>query len=174
MLVGIYTWTTSTTLFRISMSLLYLLIFPSRKFVITCYAFIGINTAYFFANRLGTALVCQPFAYNWDQTVAGGHCGDRQRFYLWNSVQNLVQDIFLIIMPMLFLWSLSLPWAKKLSLTFVFAMGSGICVITLIRVIEVAKANLQDITHDYASVGILSVLEPLLGIVNCILPYYRP
>ncbi|KAF1964405.1 hypothetical protein BU23DRAFT_631876 [Bimuria novae-zelandiae CBS 107.79] len=134
----------------------------------------GINIAYLFANWLGAALVCQPFTYNWDQTIVGGHCGDRQRFYLWNSAQNLVQDIVLIIMPMPLLWNLHLPWLKKLSLTFIFAMGSGICVITLIRVIEVAKADLQDITHDYASVGILSVLEPLLGIVNCSLPLLRP
>jgi hypothetical protein len=52
--------------------------------------------------------------------------------------------------------------------------SSRICVITLIRVIDVARANLQDITRDYAAVGILSILEPLLGIVNCSLPLLRP
>ncbi|KAF2451160.1 hypothetical protein P171DRAFT_515235 [Karstenula rhodostoma CBS 690.94] len=174
MLVGIYTWTTSNTLVRVSMILLYLRVFPSRRFKILCYAFLGINVAYLFANWIGAALICRPFAYNWDQSIAGGHCGDRQRFYIWTGLQNLVQDVVLIAMPMPLLWNLRLPLSKKISLTFVFAMGSGICVITLIRVIDTTKADLQDVTHDYASVGILSVLEPLLGIVNCSLPLLRP
>lgn len=45
----------------------------------------------------------------------------------------------------------------------------------MIRTIETAKkAALLNVTAEFASVGILSILEPLLGVVNASLPLLRP
>jgi hypothetical protein len=44
----------------------------------------------------------------------------------------------------------------------------------MIRTIEVSRASEAKATYDYASVGVLSILEPLLGIINCSLPLLRP
>lgn len=42
------------------------------------------------------------------------------------------------------------------------------------RTVHVSKANLHKVTSDYASVGLLSILEPLLGVANCSLPVLWP
>ena len=42
------------------------------------------------------------------------------------------------------------------------------------RTVEIAQANFKDVTSDYASIGLLSVLEPLLGVTSCTLPLLRP
>lgn len=42
------------------------------------------------------------------------------------------------------------------------------------RTVEIAQAGQGDVTSDYASVGVLSILEPLLGIINRSLPLLRP
>lgn len=52
-------------------------------------------------------------------------------------------------------------------------LGS-ICVITLFRIIYTVKIDAQDVTKSYASVGILSLLEPLLGVINACLPFMKP
>ena len=45
----------------------------------------------------------------------------------------------------------------------------------MIRTIETAKKTaLQNVTAEMASVGILSILEPLLGVINACLPLLRP
>jgi len=70
-------------------------------------------------------LICRPFAYNWDKTIKDGYCGNQQKFYLFHSIQNMISDVIVILMPMPFLWKLHLPRLKRLSLALVFAMGTG-------------------------------------------------
>ena len=53
-------------------------------------------------------------------------------------------------------------------------MESRICIITLVRAIKITNARASHITEDYLSIGLLSNLEPLLGIINCCLPVSRP
>lgn len=53
-------------------------------------------------------------------------------------------------------------------------LSTSICVITLFRVIETKLVDTQNPTKAYASVGVLSLLEPLLGVINCCLPLISP
>ncbi|PVH96122.1 hypothetical protein DM02DRAFT_731390 [Periconia macrospinosa] len=175
LLVGNFTWTASNTLVRISIILLYIRIFPNRKFYMICWIFIAENIVCWVANYIALFAICRPFAYNWDKTIPHGYCADQQRLFVWTGVQNLIHDIFTTIMPMPMLWGLKMPWARKISIMLMFAMGGGICVLTMIRTIETAKkAALLNVTGEFASVGILSILEPLLGVVNASLPLLRP
>ncbi|KAF1997766.1 hypothetical protein P154DRAFT_403800, partial [Amniculicola lignicola CBS 123094] len=167
-------WTTSTSLVRISMGLLYIRLFPTRTFIIVCWIFILEHVACILATFIAVPLICQPMAFHWDKTIAGGHCGDLKKFYLWNGLQNLVSDVAIIVLPMSVLWKLQLPWSKRVSLSLVFGVGVVICIITMVRSIELARLSAIENTHDYATIGILSILEPLLGIVNCTLPLLRP
>lgn len=107
------------------MILLYIRLFPTRRFVIICWIFLIENVLCWIASYAAVSLICQPFAYNWDHTIPGGHCGNQQRLYIWNGIQNLLHDIITIVLPMPLLWNLHLPWSKKISLTLIFAMGSA-------------------------------------------------
>lgn len=122
-LVGLYAWTTSNTLIRISAILLYIRVFPIRKFVILCWMFLGLNIVYALATYIVALLICKPLAYTWDNSIPGGHCGSREKLYLWHGIQNLLHDIILVAMPMPLLWKLHLPTGKKVSLIVIFAMG---------------------------------------------------
>ncbi|KAF2800647.1 hypothetical protein K505DRAFT_190221, partial [Melanomma pulvis-pyrius CBS 109.77] len=169
-----FLWTASNTLVRISIILLYIRLFQTRKLVIFCWIFLIENVACAIATFIVACLICRPFAYNWDRINIDGHCGNQKQFYLWNGIQNLISDVITIVLPMPLLWKLQLPWTKKISLILIFGMGFGICVITLVRTVEVSIASEAKMTYDYASVGVLSILEPLLGVINCSLPLLRP
>lgn len=120
-----FTWTASNTLIRISMLLLYIRLFPNRKFVIFSWAFLAENVVCAIATFIATSLICQPFAYNWDPINIKGRCGDKQKFYLWHGINNLLSDIIVTTMPMPLLWGLQLPLSKKISISLMFSMGIG-------------------------------------------------
>lgn len=122
-LVGMYAWTTSNTLIRISTILLYLRIFPVRMFNHLCWVFMVLNVAYAFGTYIVALLICRPIDSLWAPTTSGDQCGNLERLYLWHGIQNLIHDIILVAMPMPLLWRLHLPIGKKVSLILIFAMG---------------------------------------------------
>ncbi|KAF1992815.1 hypothetical protein P154DRAFT_478525 [Amniculicola lignicola CBS 123094] len=174
MLAGIFLWTAAVTLVRISMILFYIKIFRQRPFMILSWLCIGLNIANLLSTYVVALSICRPLAFNWDPLHVRGHCGNQKAFYLSNGFINLFLDVSVILMPMPLLWNLKLPMMKKISLTFVFGMGLGICIVTLIRTVEVARTSTTNTTYDYASVGVLSVMEPVFGVINCSLPLLRP
>ncbi|OCL09617.1 hypothetical protein AOQ84DRAFT_259372, partial [Glonium stellatum] len=174
MLVGIFLWTLSNTCVRVSVLLLYIRIFPVHRLVIFSLFFIICNVLFATGILVSACLLCRPFAYNWNRVTIQGHCGNQLAFNIWMGIINLVFDLIIVILPMPIIWKLQMSIAKKVSIILIFSMGFGLCIITLLRVIETTKIPREGITKGYASVGVLSILEPLLGIVNCCLPVMRP
>jgi hypothetical protein len=66
-------------------------------------------------------------------------------------------------------------WVRtSLYMALALLMSCRTCVVTLIRVVEFHKGSLHVITDNYAVIGISTILEPLLGIITCSLPFLRP
>lgn len=66
---------------------------------------------------------CQPIHKFWDLT-APGHCINLEAFWFSFSAFNIVTDIAVLILPIPVLVGLQLPKRQKISLIFVFALGS--------------------------------------------------
>lgn len=72
---------------------------------------------------LGALLQCRPFAYNWDQTIPGGHCGNQVLSFKITASLNVVLDFVVLLLPMPYLFNLELALKKKLILIATFAGG---------------------------------------------------
>lgn len=72
---------------------------------------------------LGGFLLCQPFAFTWDQSIPGGHCGNQVLSYQITGALNLVTDLMVLTMPMPYLWKLEMRVSQKVPLMAVFAVG---------------------------------------------------
>lgn len=72
---------------------------------------------------LGALLQCQPIAYNWDQTIVGGHCGNQVLSYEITGTLNVVLDLATLLLPMPYLATLEMSLSKKLILIATFAVG---------------------------------------------------
>lgn len=72
---------------------------------------------------LSTMLVCQPFAFNWDLSLAGGHCGSQSAVFSVFAIMSLVTDLAVLTMPIRTLVGLQLPLWKKASLLATFTVG---------------------------------------------------
>lgn len=67
-------------------------------------------------------LICRPMAVDWNAHVAGT-CGDQIVSYLVLEVLGLLLDLAILLLPILPVWRLQLPFAKKVSLGGFFSTG---------------------------------------------------
>lgn len=72
---------------------------------------------------VGSVLICQPIAFYWDHTIEGGFCGDYYALWLTTGVLNIVTDLVVLLLPMPYLYSLSMVRYKKVVLMGTFGMG---------------------------------------------------
>lgn len=74
-------------------------------------------TGYTLATTLATAGGCNP--------LNTGKTPCINSLALWQAILNIVTDFLMLLMPIPLLWALQLPLLQKLSLGFIFAIGSA-------------------------------------------------
>ena len=139
---------------------------------------------------LAQLLICRPLSYFWDQPTDGS-CGNSRSFYIFIAVFNLITDIIIFVLPLPILWRLQMARGRKLAQSGIFGIGIwcgnskprnqttsltkeySICVITTFRIIYTATTDLKNETKGNASIGFLSLFEPLSNAVNASLPYLK-
>lgn len=67
--------------------------------------------------------MCRPFKYNWDTTIPGGTCYNKQEFFLWASLPNILTDLVMLAMPIPIVYNLNVSMKVKLGLILTFATG---------------------------------------------------
>lgn len=72
---------------------------------------------------IGSAMICQPLAFYWDHDIPGGFCGDSTALFLVTGVLNLVTDLIVLLLPMPYLYGLSMALYKRLVLMGTFSLG---------------------------------------------------
>ena len=123
LLVGQITWAAAVTFIRASVLALYIRIFRTKSFRMTCYIVHGFNAAFGAATVLGATLICHPISFNWDPSTPGGYCGDQKSLDLFIGIFNLLMDVTVVVLPMPVLWGLQMAVAKKLTLSGMFGLG---------------------------------------------------
>jgi hypothetical protein len=108
---------------KLSLLSFYCRIFPFPNFILVAKATAGFILLWAIAVILGGFLLCQPFAYTWDQTIPGGHCGNQVLSYQITGALNLVTDLMVLAMPMRHLWKLEMRLSQKVPLLCAFAVG---------------------------------------------------
>lgn len=97
---------------------MYLSVIPFDPMLLAVYIIGAFIIAFNLGSFLAELCICSPITYHWDQTIPGGHCGNRLDYYIAMGFINLFVDVVIVILPMPFLCNLLLAWPKKL-----FAMG---------------------------------------------------
>ena len=115
-------WAVAVTCIRASVVALYIRIFRTRSFRVTCYIVHCINVVFFVTAILAACLLCRPIARYWDLSVRGT-CGDEVSTDLYLGIVNLLLDILIVILPMPVLWGLQMAVNKKVMLSGMFGLG---------------------------------------------------
>ncbi|KAI9930708.1 hypothetical protein MW887_011464 [Aspergillus wentii] len=125
------------SLAKISVCLFLLRIFQTPAFRTAAYSLISINAAIGITWALVDSLRCLPAHLTWDgwTNEEQGKCINFIISILINCLVNIFVDTALIIMPVYEVSKLQLRPAKKVSVVVMFAVGSVLTVIAIIRLI---------------------------------------
>ncbi|KAL5339806.1 hypothetical protein BJX70DRAFT_139713 [Aspergillus crustosus] len=123
---------------------------------------------------LETLLLCRPLAFNWDITLEGGKCGNRNATYVVTGTLNLVTDLMVMALPIPHIWKLQLGIAKKIALSVVFSMGLLVSIISVVRLVALMAIDFNDITHSVQMGVLWTVVEPELAILCANMPILKP
>jgi hypothetical protein len=119
---GIF-YITAITLIKLSVLLMYRRLFPSRRFQIGLAVLALISILWWIAFTIVSIFQCQPVSKVWLPS-AEGTCVDLKESALWNAISNIVIDVAILCMPIGQIWKLRLNLEQKLSLCFIFLLGS--------------------------------------------------
>ncbi|KAL4899188.1 hypothetical protein BDW74DRAFT_183931 [Aspergillus multicolor] len=158
-------WAIATTLVKLCLLGLFWEIFTRRrdKWIIGVIAALSIMLG--LAGVLLGCLMCQPFAYNWDKTIEGGHCGNSDAMQLALSWVNMIIELMIILLPTSILWKLQMPWRSKVILNIVFSLGLCVCAMNLTRIILVYLRDRTGFTYSILLTVLLCTLDVNIGLI---------
>jgi hypothetical protein len=118
-------WAASLTLIRLSILNLYTHVFNLHKRFKKgcCFVMIWV-VLWFIGDMIAAFLVCRPVAFNWDQSIPGGHCGNAEAAYIAMHTSNILIDVCIALLPASLLWKLQMKTSKKLGIIAMFSLGT--------------------------------------------------
>ena len=150
--------------------------------------------AYFIWSIFQTLFQCSPISAIWRIRI-DPHPGDRcipPRAHLLSlAIPNVILDWALLFLPVPIIWSLKMSIVHKLEVSIVVAVGASwvfisegnldtankvfrVCIFSIIRAIEVISVSQTDVTWNYTTLNIWSLLEMSIGIICPCLVTLRP
>ncbi|KAJ4859624.1 hypothetical protein T069G_04612 [Trichoderma breve] len=160
----------TTCLTKMSLGMLYLRIFPDRKFRMAVISVMAVTAAYTLAAVLMTIFACNPIEKSWNKPLPG-KCVNSISIWYSTSVLNIVTDMLIIGLPINEIRRLQLPLVKKLLLCALFSLGIFVIACTVIRMITVSpQTTASDQTYYQAVSNSWTFVETNVGIICACLP----
>ena len=116
-------WSLSLGLTKLSILALYMKIFSIKSFVLLaqgCAVFVVLWSMVLF---IGAFTLCTPVEFNWDKFTTQGTCGDVKMLWAVTGGLNIFSDLVVMLLPMPYIYSLSLQLYKKIGLMVTFGIG---------------------------------------------------
>ncbi|KAL8715438.1 MAG: hypothetical protein Q9220_000772 [cf. Caloplaca sp. 1 TL-2023] len=160
---------------RLVLLLFYLRIFPNPSFKIAVYAVGSFIIAWCPAVFFTALFQCNPVAFAWDKSIAGGTCINVLAFFRYIAVPIVVSDMALLLLPLPMIWRLRITLRQKLALLGVFFLGSFGLVASIIRMVIFFQRNaFVDATWTSVSLLIWTTFEVDAVLIATSLPPLRP
>ena len=159
---------------KMSVILLYRRIFITRTFKRICWVAMGVVVSWSVAAIMATIFQCIPIKLSWDKTVIG-HCFDKDAFWVAYAVGNVVSDGLVLILPIPMILRLQLKLRDKLMLCAIFSLGGFVTVTSILRTTAVSNSTKSnaDITYNFITRGLWTLIEANLGIICACLPVLK-
>lgn len=159
------------SLAKFSILFFYLRIFADRVLLLTK-IFLAVMAMYMVSLTLTVTLQCLPIQSIWDITVKGKCLG--HRMFAFSGI-NIFLDIAIILLPIPGLSGLNLNLRKKVSVMFMFAIGSFACITSLIRFKYIVSfGNSVDESWDNTTPMIWSTLEIYTAMICACIMSIKP
>ncbi|KAF2117349.1 hypothetical protein BDV96DRAFT_644773 [Lophiotrema nucula] len=162
----------STTFPKLAILALYKRIFPSRPYQIATYTVAALVLLTCVGGVLTSLTICRPFAYHWNKTISGGHCGDSTAEYQYIGIPNIVTDLLILALPMPGIYKLHTDMPIKFGLFLTFLAGSIGLVVAIVRTVQWFTTDWT--TDPTFHIIEATVAEPGIYFIAACMPSLRP
>ncbi|KAJ3531156.1 hypothetical protein NM208_g9006 [Fusarium decemcellulare] len=173
-------FTYGTVIFTIKAAILvmYCRIFPTRFMKLGACALGGLTLAWWLAVIFVSIFQCSPIRKAWLPFMEEGACLDKNKFFLGNSIPNIVTDALILSLPVYEVSKLQVRRSQKVAILGMFLLGGLVVVISCIRlkvVIDLVGGGQDgDFTKLIGPCWIWTVIEPTIGLLCASLPTMQP
>lgn len=112
------------TMIKTSVLLMYLRVFPSKNFRICAFVLQAVVAAWAIAICFVAIFQCSPIQKAWLGPLVEGHCIEIGASFIGNAVPNIATDIAIVCLPVIQVWKLQMNLTQRLSICFIFLLGS--------------------------------------------------
>ncbi|KUL81452.1 hypothetical protein ZTR_09886, partial [Talaromyces verruculosus] len=123
---------------------------------------------------LSTLFICTPMEFNWNPTLPAGRCGHQNAFYIAGGIANTMTDVLIMAMPIPHIWGLQMPVSQRVAVSSVFALGTLVFIIGVIRIPAIVRIDYGDITFTLRWPLLWTIIEEQLAIICANLLLARP
>ncbi|KAH7118463.1 hypothetical protein EDB81DRAFT_701539 [Dactylonectria macrodidyma] len=166
-------YVTAVMLVKLSVLQMYLRIFPSRGFKIAAAIIAALIVAWWIAIVAVCIFQCNPINKAWLPWI-DGTCIDLKGSFIGNAIPNIVTDVAILCMPIRQVWKLHVTLAQRLSLCFMFLLGSFVLFSSIYRFTTLMQFDTRDTTWTLATACTWCVVEVACGVISGCLPTLRP
>ncbi|WPH03301.1 Hypothetical protein R9X50_00617800 [Acrodontium crateriforme] len=131
-------------------------------------------------STLDAALIfpqCTPVEYNWNKGIKG-HCWSNDAINAVGITQGTIAaatDFILSILPLVFLWTIQIPWKVKIGIWCVMAIGFASGSFAIARTVLVPSLTAtHDPTWDLIPLFTWAVLESNFNVIAAAAPSVKP
>ncbi|PYH87453.1 integral membrane protein [Aspergillus ellipticus CBS 707.79] len=158
---------------KISFCLLYLQIFPGKRFRIACWSLLGLLTAETIEEIFVVIFQCSPIHKAWNASGSvKGKCLALTAFYYISFGIKLATDLALFALPLPKLLRLNMTMAKKAGLIVMFGLGVLVCVTSIIRATYISNFS-EDHTWTLVNTLNWSSVEVAVAIFIACIPSFK-
>ncbi|PQK12406.1 hypothetical protein BB8028_0003g10230 [Beauveria bassiana] len=155
---------------KVAMIMIYLRQFPSSRFRVAAFTTLGVVVLGSVGSICATIFQCVPVAGAWDESIEA-KCIHFGHFWVANSVMNILTNVMMIALPIPMVQKLKLGKHDKAMLFGLFLLGGFVTITSILRTTSVQHPlkNRMDITFDFSTRGIWTLIEANLGtIIPCL------
>ncbi|KAL0939750.1 uncharacterized protein CTRU02_206360 [Colletotrichum truncatum] len=152
-------------------------LFESTSMRVPIYLVACFSACWFIASLLVTAFQCIPVASLWDPELqATARCVELGPFFFGTSIPNILADLFLLILPMPYVWQLKIRSTQKGFVIGFFLLGGFVLIASALRLRFLLLLDLRGFNANWAveNACFWSAVEGCMGVVCICLPSLRP
>ena len=109
---------------KLAILALYRRLFPNKSNRVAIYIVMGSLIGLTISTIVTALAACRPFAANWNLDLPGSYCIDKEAFFRYGSLPNIITDIVMLVLPVRVVWNLHTTTRLKIGLTITFLTGS--------------------------------------------------
>ncbi|KAI1823453.1 hypothetical protein F4861DRAFT_321535 [Xylaria intraflava] len=117
---------------------------------------------------------CKPVQAYWEHLGQPPYCLEYPRVLLGYEITNLFIDVAILCIPTTTLWTLKLPFEKKLPVMGIFLIGAVVCIFSILRLAAIWHPPDIIVNFDFNKTSLYSTLQLGLAIITSCLPTYSP